>query len=484
MQQAISGPTLRTYGWKSILTAVLFCAAMVQAQTFTPLADFTTEIGGGPGSPLIQGLDGNLYGTAGASGIGSGGAVFAATSSGTISDLFSFCKDKTCPTGRGPYLGLLQISNGSFFGFTVGSSFNGTLFRLSASGVINNLFTFCAGDCIPDGESPRTNLIEARNGDLYGTTNAGGTHSNGTIFKLTTSGTLTTVYDFCQLTNCADGGGPLGFGSLIQASDGNLYGVTRNGGKGFGTIYQLSPSGTPKTIYKFCKGGAGSHPCLDGSQPDGLVEGLDGNFYGVASGAGVHGGGVFFKVTRYGGLTVLYNFCSLTGCADGIGPTGLTLGSDGNFYGTTANLGSNGAVPNTIFQITPTGVYTVLYSTDVQTQSSVLSVMQSTDGNFYGTNSLGGANNLGTFFKISTGLGPFVKALRPYGHIGQTAYILGTGLTGSSSVTFNGTAATTFSVVSDSEITAVIPTGATTGTLQVVTPGGTLSSVVKFQVFQ
>ena len=229
MQQAISAPTLRTYGWKFILTAVLFCAAMVQAQTFTPLADFTTEIGGGPGSPLIQGLDGNLYGTAGISGIGKGGAVFAATSSGTISDLFSFCKDKTCPTGRGPYLGLLQISNGSFFGFTEGSSFNGTLFRLSASGVINNLFTFCASNCIPDGESPRTNLIEARNGDLYGTTNAGGNHSNGTIFKLTTSGTVTTVYDFCQLTNCADGGGPLGFGSLIQATDGNLYGVTRNG---------------------------------------------------------------------------------------------------------------------------------------------------------------------------------------------------------------------------------------------------------------
>jgi hypothetical protein len=108
----------------------------------------------------------------------------------------------------------------------------------------------------------------------------------------------------------------------------------------------------------------------------------------------------------------------------------------------------------------------------------------STDGNFYGTNNLGGANNLGTFFKISTGLGPFVKALRPYGHIGQTAYILGTGLTGSTSVTFNGTAATTFSVVSDSEITAVIPAGATNGSLQVVTPGGTVSSVVKFQVFQ
>ena len=470
--------------WTSVLIALLFCAAAAQAQTFTPLADFSRSVGGAPGEPLIQGLDGNFYGTAGVGGSRDRGAVFVATSSGTLSDLFSFCKDTTCPTGASPYLSLLQISDGRFFGFTLGTADNGTLFRLSPAGVINNLYTFCTTDC-SDGQSPRANLIQARNGYIYGTTNAGGTfHNAGTIFRLTTSGTLTTVYDFCQLTNCLDGASPLGFGSLIQATDGNLYGVTRTGGKGFGTIYQLSLSGTLKTIYKFCKAGAGTNPCLDGSNPDGLVEGLDGNFYGVATGGGVHGGGVVFKVTRYGGLTVLYNFCSQTGCTDGIGPTGLLLGSDGNFYGTTANLGSNGAVPNTIFQVTPTGAYSVLYSTDLRTQSGVLSIMQSTDGNFYGTYDIGGANNLGTFFKISTGLGPFVKALRPYGFIGQTAYILGTGLTGSTSVTFNGTAATSFTVLSDSEITAVIPAGATTGPLQVVTPSGTLSTTAKFQVFQ
>jgi uncharacterized repeat protein (TIGR03803 family) len=481
--QANQGKNRQQWRWMSVVAAVLFCAAAAQAQTFTPLADFTRAVGGGPGG-LIQGLDGNFYGNAGDPEGRTRGSVFVATSSGTLTDLFTFCKNTTCPTGASPYLDLLQVSNGTFFGFTLGAAGNGTLFRLSPAGVINNLYTFCLTNICTDGQMPRTNLIQARSGDLYGTTNAGGTFHSGTIFKLTTSGTLTTVYDFCQLTNCADGGGPLGFGSLIQATDGNLYGVTRNGGKGFGTIYQLSPSGTLKTIYKFCKGGAGTHPCLDGSQPNGLVEGLDGNFYGTATGAGVHGGGVIFKVTRFGGLTVLYNFCSQTGCADGIGPTGLLLGSDGNFYGTTANLGSNGAVPNTIFQVTPAGVYTVLYSTDLRTQSGVLSVMQSTDGNFYGTYDIGGANNLGTFFKLSTGLNPFVKALRPYGHIGQTAYILGTGLTGSTSVTFNGTGATTFNVVSDSEITAVIPTGATTGSLQVVTPGGTLSSTAKFQVFQ
>jgi uncharacterized repeat protein (TIGR03803 family) len=482
--RANRGRNLQPRCWKSVMTAVLFCAAVARAQTFTPLADFTSKIGGGPGSPLIQGLDGNFYGTAGDSGIGGRGAVFIATSSGTLTDLFSFCKDKTCPTGAGPYLSLLQVSNGDFFGFTLGTADNGTLFKLSPTGVINNLHTFCSTTCT-DGQMPRTNLIQARNGDLYGTTNVGGTsHNAGTIFQLTPSGTLTTVYDFCQLTNCADGASPLGFGSLIQATDGNLYGTTRTGGKGFGTIYQLSPSGTLKTIYKFCKGGAGTHPCLDGANPDGLVEGLDGNFYGTTTGGGANGDGEVFKVTRYGGLTPIYSFCSLAGCADGTGPTGLLLGSDGNFYGTTSNLGSNGAVPNTIFQVTPTGAYTVLYSTDLRTESGVLSIVQSTDGNFYGTYDIGGASNLGTFFKISTGLGSFVRALRPFGHIGQTAYILGTGLTGSTSVTFNGTPATSFTVVSDSELTAVIPARATTGSLQVATPGGTLSSTVAFQVFQ
>jgi len=105
--QTISGKTLHTRDWKFILPAVLFCAALAQAQTFTPLADFSKSTGGGPGSPMIQGLDGNFYGAAGDSGIGEHGAVFIATSGGTLSDLFSFCKAPTCPTGANPYLSLL-----------------------------------------------------------------------------------------------------------------------------------------------------------------------------------------------------------------------------------------------------------------------------------------------------------------------------------------------------------------------------------------
>lgn len=480
--QVSLGRTLQPRGWKHIFTAVLFCAVAANAQTFTKLADFSSATGGGPGAPPIQGLDGKLYGTAGNSGPKGRGTVYSATTSGTLGDYFTFCKAATCPTGAGPYLSPLQTSDGSFFGFTIGNAGNGTIFKLTPAGVANNLYTFCVPDCT-NGDDPRTNLIQARNGSLYGTTNVGGTGvALGTIFQLTTGGTLTTVHNFCQITpNCNDGAGPEGFGSLIQATDGNLYGATRNGGaNGNGTIYQFALNGTFKTIYKFCKSGG----CLDGAHPAGLVQGLDGNFYGVTTSGGANGYGDVFKVTKFGGLTVLYSFCSQTNCTDGNGPTGLLLGSDGNFYGTTANIGSNGAVPNNIYQITPAGAFTVLYSTDVDTEQGLLSLMQSTDGNFYGTYSVGGASNLGTFFQLKTGLGPFVRALRPYGAIGQTAYILGYGLTGSTGVSFNGTAATTFSVVSDTEITATIPTGATTGTLSVTTASGTLSSAVPFQVFQ
>jgi uncharacterized repeat protein (TIGR03803 family) len=474
--------TRQPRGWKSVLTAVLFCAVAAQAQTFTPLADFSSSTGGGPGSPPIQGLDGKLYGTAGSSGPKQRGTLYSATTGGTLSDFLTFCKTPSCPTGAGPYLSLLQTSDGSLFGFTLGTSFNGTIFKLTPAGAANNLYTFCVPDCT-NGETPRGNMIQARDGNLYGTTETGGIGilDAGTIFKLTTRGTLTTVHTFCQLSNCTDGANPLGSDTLIQATDGNLYGVTRDGGaKGNGTIYQLSLDGTFKTIYKFCKSGT----CTDGRLPDGLVQGLDGDFYGVTIAGGTNGDGVVFKVTKFGGLTVLYNFCSQTNCADGEAPSSLILGSDGNFYGTTVNDGSGSIVPDNVFQITPAGAYTVLHSTDLDTQQGVLSLMQATDGNFYGTYSIGGASNLGTLFRLSTGLGPFVRALRPYGAIGKTAYIMGTGLTGSTSVSFNGTPATTFTIVSDSEITAVIPTGATTGSLQVATPGGTLSSTVEFQVFQ
>jgi uncharacterized repeat protein (TIGR03803 family) len=170
---------------------------------------------------------------------------------------------------------------------------------------------------------------------------------------------------------------------------------------------------------------------------------------------------------------------------------GLIQGTDGNLYGTTESGGANGC--GTVFKITASGAETVLYSFCAQNHSTMdgyapyAGLVQATNGDFYGTTDLGGANtcesNLGcgTVFSLSVGLGPFVETQTTSGKVGAAVKILGTGLTDATSVSFNGTPAV-FAVVSSSVITTTVPTGATTGKIKVVTPGGTLSTNVPFQI--
>ncbi len=245
---------------------------------------------------------------------------------------------------------------------------------------------------------------------------------------------LTTLYSFCSQTNCTDGNEPRG---LVQAADGNFYGTTAFGGAyynnycsadpGCGTVFEITPAGVLTTLYSFC-----SQPnCPDGGHPVGLVQATDGNFYGATEWGGANGHGTVFEITPSGTLTTLYSFCAQANCADGANPEGR--------------------------------------------------LMQATNGNLYGTTYYGGANVDGTVFSLSVGLGPFVETLPTSGNVGATVIILGNKLTDATSVTFNGTAAT-FTVVSSSEITTTVPTGATTGTVEVTIPSGTLSSNIAFQV--
>jgi uncharacterized repeat protein (TIGR03803 family) len=433
-------------------------------QTFTTLVTFDGSNGAIPyyGS-LSTGTDGNLYGTTYQGGANDSGTVFKITTGGALTILHSF--DST--DGANPGAGLIQATNGNFYGTTVSGGANGlgTIFKITAGGTLTTVHNFD----FTDGANPYSGLIQATNGSFYGTTVSSEPSGNGTIFKITAGGTLTTLHSFDH----TDGSYP--YGGLIQAHNGNLYGTTEAGGAncapifGCGTVFEMTPNGTLTTLDTF--------DSTDGSQPFGaLVQATDGNFYGTTLAGGTKSYGTVFRVSAAGKLTTLHNFDS-----NGAYPRGgLIQATDGNLYGTTSGRG--GANGNgTIFEITTGGALTTLHSFDQTGDSPLGGLLQGTDGSFYGATSYGGTSNYGTVFTLSVGLGPFVKTLPTSGKVGSAVKILGTNLTGATSVTFNGTAAA-FTVVRPSEISTTVPAGATTGTVQVTTPGGTLSSNVAFRV--
>lgn len=300
------------------------------------------------------------------------------------------------------------------------------------------------------------------------------------MFKVTPSGTFTTVLKF------SDGktdNGCQPFGGLIQATDGELFGTTDGSGLyGYGTVFRADPDGTLTTLYNFCSVSG----CYDGKNPEsGLVQATDGNFFGTTTGGNaVAEEGTVYEITPEGGLTILHRFCGATpSCADGATPlAALVQGTDGNLYGTTEQGGNIITNAGTVFSITMGGTLTTLHTFNGTDGTEAAGAMlQSTDGSFYGTTSRGGTNSEGTVFRLNMGLAPFVAFVLPAGKVGQTSGILGQGFTGTAAVSFNGTPAT-FTVVSDTFIKATVPAGATTGYVKVTTPTGVLTSNVPFHV--
>jgi uncharacterized repeat protein (TIGR03803 family) len=461
-------------------------AIALPAQTFATLYSFDGTEGEMPQAPLIQAIDGNFYGTTFYGGTESSycmqntvagcGTVFKVTPSGTLTTLYSFCSIGDCPDGLQPYAGLAQGRNGNLYGTT-----DGTIFEIPLSGTLTTLYSF-------DGADFPYQLLQGNDGNFYGTTAEGGFGAHcgqeegcGTVFRITPSGTLTTLYSFASKRDYADGAYPEE--TLVQAANGDLFGTTAEGGTsnacrgGCGTVFKITPSGMLTTLHSF--------DLTDGQFPAaGLAQGTDGNFYGTTFGAGGEDNsyGTVFKITPSGTLTTLYSFCSTGICTTGYQPSApLVQATDGNFYGTTQGGGSLGL--GTVFEITPSGSLTTLHSFDgTDGHDPEAGLIQSTNGSFYGTTYYGGASDYGTVYSLSVGLGPFVETQPTSGPAGGTVKILGTDLTGATSVSFNGTAAV-FTVDSHSLIAATVPTGATTGTVQVVTPrSGTLSSNVPFTV--
>jgi uncharacterized repeat protein (TIGR03803 family) len=380
-----------------------------EAQSVTTLMNFDGP--GGIGSvPITLGADGNFYGIV--KGSGQILAFFKMTLAGTLTTLYS--------SGSLGYANsLMQASDGNFYGTTsMGGPENwGTIFEITASGTFTTVNTFQDLDG-NYGVDPNGGLIQATDGNFFGTTSTGGNSSDsGTVFILTPAGVATTLHSF----EISDGANPMA--GLVQGIDGNFYGTTTYGGAGncpfmvgltpggCGTVFRISPAGTFSVLYSF-----GTKSSADGANPiAGLIQASDGNFYGMTASGGIAGCqassnvlssgggcGTIFKITPTGELTTLYSFGATP--TDGFVPgAGLIQASDGNFYGTTTAGGSNscpasgvyGIGCGTIFRITPGGSYTTLYSFGAgfvasNGMSSVgylpeAGLIQASDGNFYGT---------------------------------------------------------------------------------------------------
>jgi uncharacterized repeat protein (TIGR03803 family) len=512
-----------------ISIAMTFAGSLAHAQTFTTLHSFdgTDGFPNSTGASLVQGANGDLYGTTSYGGSHGGGTVFRITQGGRFKSIYNFCSLASCADGNGPYASLLLASNGDFYGTTVSGgahgadSSSGTVFKITPGGVLTTLYSFCTvsgsgtpGDppCL-DGTYPGSALIKGADGDLYGTTIYGGPYGAGTVFRISLGGALTTLYSFCALASCPDGSSP---GGLVAGNDGNFYGTTEFGGAGsVGTVFKITPAGELTTIHDFCVGSNSvGGLCVDGKMPydlGSLTVGGDGFFYGTTLLGGVLAqNGVVFEITTTGELTVIAD----AGCAStcppgsatigGAGPGPLIEGSDGNFYGATFEGGTLNYGGGEIFEVSAVGVSNLYTIPCVGTPLPVPcdspgdypsgflpsygALVQATDGDFYGLLQNGGATynsacpaGCGAIFRYSTGLGPFVRTGSSAGLVEAAVSIFGTDLTGATSVTFNGTAAS-FVVKSATEITTRVPAGATTGTVQVVTPGATLNSNVPYTV--
>jgi uncharacterized repeat protein (TIGR03803 family) len=338
-----------------------------------------------PGSALTLAKDGSFYGTTYQGGLGNWGTVFRITPAGdfsSLSDFFLYADSKT-PDG------LCEGNDGLLYSTTSGLPPDGgfadpgTVFRVTTHGDLTTLYTFKWG---PDGRSPFAGLTLGSDGNFYGTTSTGDTPNQGTVFRITTTGQLTTLVTFT---------GPNGLlprGRLVQGPDGNLYGTTQIGGSNdWGTVFKMTTNGILTTIHRFTNGDDSSRPGT------GLTLGPEGKFYGTTWGQGVNG--TLFQITTNGAFATLYTFP--TGAGGSAPSAELMLGNDGNLYGTANANAWLGDGSGTVFRLTPNGDVSTLYAfTGSDDGSSPNGLVQGADGNLYGTTQQGGSFGGGTIFRL------------------------------------------------------------------------------------
>jgi uncharacterized repeat protein (TIGR03803 family) len=262
---------------------------------YTFCSESTCYDGQNPYAGLVQGSDGNFYGTTGYGGPNGRGSIFKITPSGLQTTMSGFCPKSGCTAADGnePLAGLVQGTDGNFYGTTGagGTGNQGIVFKMTSSGTLTTLHSFCSQSGCSDGVGPQSPLVQGTDGNFYGTTHGGGAQDEGVVFKITPSGELTTLYSFCSQSDCSDGNEPLA--GLVQGTDGNFYGTTEEGGTGTsskGTIFRITPSGTFTTLHSFVG--------TDGSDPEAaLIQSTNGVFYSTATEGGAGGDGTVFSLS-------------------------------------------------------------------------------------------------------------------------------------------------------------------------------------------
>lgn len=472
--------------------------------------------GSAPEGELIQGADGNFYGTTYDGGTGQCsngstvigcGTIFTITPAGVETVLFSFTYDgntNSSLNGIWPTAGLVQGLDGNFYGTASSGGNNqavcntvdgcGTIFKITPGGVFTLLHQFCSNQCssgLVEGGQPAGRLLLASDGNFYGVTTQGGIASTGTVYRISPNGVFKTIYYFNgNINGATDGLDPVG--GLVEGKDGNLYGTTQFGGLDVdgGTLFKMTKNGVETILHDWVRNSNGDFP--DGSQPEGaLMQASDNSFYGTtyfSSNGGLPVAGTLFRITANGVFNKLYDF-DLDNPFNGIGPkAGVIQASDGKLYGTT-NSGGTGDF-GSIYQASLQGVVSVLSYDCADNGATPLDVpLQAADGTFYVTaavcGTLNGIGGSGTIVQVSGGLPkppPTIAGFTPEkGAVSQTVIVSGTHLLGATHVTFNGTVAS-FKVTSTKTMTTTVPAGATSGPISITTAGGTAKSAQWFTV--
>ncbi len=342
---------------------------------------FNFDDGYSPYPAIMQAADGNFYGTTNPG----NSEIYRMTPDGTLTVLYKLGYPVVSELST-----LVQGNDGNFYGTASGDGQygDGSVFRMTLDGVVTTLHSFA----LYTGGNPLAALVLARDGNFYGTTTSKGSYeeNSGTIFKITPDGTLTVLHDF---------GDELGRPSaLIQAVDGNFYGTSMVGGdNSLGAVFRMTPDGTVTTLHSFNS--------TEGNEPDAaLVQGTDGNFYGTTRYGVIDGPGTIFVMTPGGTLTTLHTFTD----TEGLYPSALVCGKDGSFYGTTSRgiYTGDGDPHGILFRMTPGGTLTTLHTFipfEGQTHSALV---QAADGSFYGTDADAGIGAAGIIYKTTLDAAP------------------------------------------------------------------------------